>query len=231
MSASSTLIRVSRIAGSLTCLLGCLVAAGCVGVDRGRPQNPPQSAPQPATQPGPAPPEATEVRTAPTPPPPIAPLPPPAPTPTPVVRSPASGTTAAAKPAAPTRPPSTVAVVPERSPVASKPIPPAVAPKPTPPPLDLSSLEARLRDTKAIGVFTKLSLKNQVDDLLNKFRAYYKRQTRTTLAELRRPYDMLLLKVLFSSRTVTRRSPVTLSLRVKRSGASSRILRNLTKRS
>ncbi len=45
-------------------------------------------------------------------------------------------------------------------------------------------------------MFTKLSLKNQVDDLLNKFRAYYKRQTRTTLAELRRPYDMLLLKVL-----------------------------------
>ena len=45
-------------------------------------------------------------------------------------------------------------------------------------------------------MFTKISLKNQVDDLLNKFRAFYKRQTRTTLAELRRPYDMLLLKVL-----------------------------------
>ena len=70
------------------------------------------------------------------------------------------------------------------------------APKPAAPPLNLASLEARLRDTKAIGVFTKLSLKNQVDDLLNKFRAYYKRETKTTLAELRRPYDMLLLKVL-----------------------------------
>ena len=35
-----------------------------------------------------------------------------------------------------------------------------------------------------------------MDDLLDKFRAYYKRQARTTLAELRRPYDMLLLKVL-----------------------------------
>ena len=45
-------------------------------------------------------------------------------------------------------------------------------------------------------MFTKISLKNQVDDLLNKFRAYYRRQARTTLAELRRPYDMLLLKVL-----------------------------------
>jgi hypothetical protein len=71
-----------------------------------------------------------------------------------------------------------------------------VAPRPSAPPLDLAALEARLRDTKAIGVFTKLSLKNQVDDLLDKFRAYYKRQAQTTLAELRRPYDMLLLKVL-----------------------------------
>ena len=50
--------------------------------------------------------------------------------------------------------------------------------------------------TKAIGVLTKLSLKNQVDDLLDKFRAHYKRQSNTTLADLRRPYDMLLLKVL-----------------------------------
>ena len=45
-------------------------------------------------------------------------------------------------------------------------------------------------------MLTKLSLKNQVDDLLDKFRAYYKRQSNTTLTELRRPYDMLLLKVL-----------------------------------
>ena len=57
-------------------------------------------------------------------------------------------------------------------------------------------LETRLRETRAIGVLTKLSLKNQVDDLLDKFRAYYKRQSNTTLAELRRPYDMLLLKTL-----------------------------------
>ena len=36
--------------------------------------------------------------------------------------------------------------------------------------LDLSALEQRLRDTRAIGLFTKLSLKNQVDDLLAQFR-------------------------------------------------------------
>lgn len=45
-------------------------------------------------------------------------------------------------------------------------------------------------------MFTKIALKNEVDDLLKKFRAYYKRQSRATLADLRRPYDMLLLKVL-----------------------------------
>lgn len=73
---------------------------------------------------------------------------------------------------------------------------PAAAPKPTAPPLDLAGLEARLRDTRAIGVFTKLSLKNQVDDLLAKFRAYHRRQAQVTLNDLRRPYEMLLLKVL-----------------------------------
>lgn len=76
------------------------------------------------------------------------------------------------------------------------PAPPPVVAKQAAPPLDLATLEVRLRDTRAIGVLTKLSLKNQVDDLLDKFRAYYKRQAKTTLAELRRPYDMLLLKVL-----------------------------------
>jgi hypothetical protein len=66
----------------------------------------------------------------------------------------------------------------------------------TSPPLDLTTLEKRLRETNAIGVFTKITLKNQVDDLLNQFRAHYQGRTKTSLAELRQPYDMLLLKVL-----------------------------------
>lgn len=66
----------------------------------------------------------------------------------------------------------------------------------TPPPLDLKSLETRLRETSAIGVLTKLTLKNQVDDLLGQFRAYYEGRLKTTLAELRRPFELLLLKVL-----------------------------------
>jgi len=62
--------------------------------------------------------------------------------------------------------------------------------------LDLSSLEQRLRDTKAIGVFTKLSLKNQVDDLLQEFREFHKSPDQAMLTKLRQAFDLLLLKVL-----------------------------------
>jgi hypothetical protein len=64
------------------------------------------------------------------------------------------------------------------------------------PTLDLASLEKRLRETKGIGFFTKLSLKNQVDDLREQFRAFHEGRSRATLAELRERYDLLLLKVL-----------------------------------
>jgi len=107
-----------------------------------------------------------------------------------------------AKLPAPGEPSTTVAVAPSR--VVAKtalvvPKPPAVSPVAAAPlvaPLDLGSLETRLRQTKAIGVFTKLALKNQVDDLLAGFRAYHKQQAAATLAELRRTYDMLMLKAL-----------------------------------
>jgi hypothetical protein len=91
-------------------------------------------------------------------------------------------------------PPATAPTTPAAKPPATAAAPATT--KPTTKPLDLASLEKRLRETRAIGVMTKLSLKNQVDDLLDKFRAHYRKQTNTTLAELRRPYDMLLLKVL-----------------------------------
>jgi hypothetical protein len=61
--------------------------------------------------------------------------------------------------------------------------------------LDLNALEQRLRATHAIGVFTKLSLKNQVDDLLAQFKAFYRGQSQLSLAQLRRNYEVLLLKV------------------------------------
>ena len=89
----------------------------------------------------------------------------------------------------PAKPP---AEAPSKKPVAT----PGPAKKESPPPLDLTSLETRLKETKAIGVFTKITLKNQVDDLLEQFRAYYQGRAKTSLAELRRPYDGLVLKTL-----------------------------------
>jgi len=73
--------------------------------------------------------------------------------------------------------------------------PPAVA-KAQEPPLDVATLTARLRDTKAIGTFTKLALKNQVDDLLKQFRAHYASGRKASIDSLRQPYNMLILKVL-----------------------------------
>jgi hypothetical protein len=92
----------------------------------------------------------------------------------------------AVAPAAPAQVPAAVPRVPTAQPT----------PQPAPAPLDLKSLEARLRETRAIGVLTKLSLKNQVDDLVDKVRAYHRRQGATTLADLRRNFDMLFMKVL-----------------------------------
>jgi hypothetical protein len=62
--------------------------------------------------------------------------------------------------------------------------------------LDLESLTQRLRETKAIGVFTKLTLKNQVDDLLAEFRGVYRGDADVPIAELRQRYELLLLNVL-----------------------------------
>jgi hypothetical protein len=99
--------------------------------------------------------------------------------------APAPATQAASKPAV--TPAVTLAARPAAAPVVAS---------PAPAPLDLKSLEARLRQTTAIGVMTKLSLKNQVDDLVADFRAYHKRQATKTLNDLRRSYDLLLMKVL-----------------------------------
>ena len=62
--------------------------------------------------------------------------------------------------------------------------------------LDLEGLKARLRQTKAIGVMTKLSLKNKVDDLLDEFRQHHAGKPMPTVSELRRAYDLLMMKVL-----------------------------------
>jgi hypothetical protein len=62
--------------------------------------------------------------------------------------------------------------------------------------LDLSALEEQLKETKTIGFFTKIALKNQVDDLLDQFREYYEGKAKLTMKDLRRSYDLLMMKVL-----------------------------------
>ena len=75
-------------------------------------------------------------------------------------------------------------------------IAPELAKQKASPHFDLTSLEQRLKETQAIGVLAKIALRNQVDDLLSQFRSFHEEKLKTTLAELRRPYDLLVLTVL-----------------------------------
>ncbi|MGH2376385.1 MAG: hypothetical protein ACRDIC_23355 [bacterium] len=60
----------------------------------------------------------------------------------------------------------------------------------------IKELVARLRATKAIGFFTKLALKNQIDDLLGKFRCHHAGTCDSPLLTLREEFNLLLMKVL-----------------------------------
>lgn len=73
------------------------------------------------------------------------------------------------------------------------PVPAARTPEP---PLDVAALKTRLRDTSAIGVFTKLALNNQMDDLVQQFRLHHLGGHQTSVVKLRQLYDQLVLKVL-----------------------------------
>ena len=176
----------------VTALLAAVLAAGCAGVKRSA--TPSAPAVTPAAPSAPAAPDA------------------------------AGGSTTAAAPAAPgaVAPPSQAAAVPSvpdqdaakpaarpaapepkapakpaaAAPPSAKAAPAAPVAKAAAPPLDLKALETELKETKAIGIMTKLSIKNQVDDLLSQFRAFYQGKLKITLAELRRPFDLLVLKLL-----------------------------------
>jgi hypothetical protein len=73
---------------------------------------------------------------------------------------------------------------------------PELAKQKIPPPLDLNSLEKRLNETHAIDLLDKIAFRNQVNDLLSQFRALYQGKLKTTLSELRRPYDLLIAELL-----------------------------------
>jgi hypothetical protein len=61
---------------------------------------------------------------------------------------------------------------------------------------DIATLEGRLRDTGAIGFFTKLQLKSEVDDLLAAMRGYHEGDGEETIDALKERFNLLLLKVL-----------------------------------
>jgi hypothetical protein len=180
-------------------LVALLVLAAC---QTHRPQEnapSPSAAQSPSAPPtGPAP--AASVPAAPSPAP-FRPVPP-EPTPTPSRTAPAS---AAPSPPSQQKPASNAATTPPKaSTPTSAPDPksaaaaPATASPAAPKPasLDLNSLEQRLKDTRAIGVFTKLSLKNQVDDLLGELREFHKGSSKLAQPLLRQKYDLLIMKVL-----------------------------------
>ena len=83
-----------------------------------------------------------------------------------------------------------------KAPAGNKPLPASPSRATAAPTLDLEALKAELKQTNAIGLMTKLSLKNQVDDLLDEFRKHHAGKTTPTLTELRRSYDLLMMKVL-----------------------------------
>ena len=184
--------------GRMGALVGVLLTTGCAAIERAwQPEQPPQAAPTAATVPveprAAAPVPSTQAKAA-----------EPASTAdkakqpsvvTPAAPVAGAANAAAAPPRAPARPPATLSAA---APPAAKSETATAAPARTQAaaPLDLKSLETRLKETQAIGVFTKLTLKNQIDELLERFRAFYQGKVKITLAELRRSYDMLVLKVL-----------------------------------
>jgi hypothetical protein len=188
--AEEPLMRVAPNVG----LLFMFLIAGCAGV-----KSPAPVAPSPTASP------QMGAETA-------APEPPPAQQTSPPAPNAMQSETATGEAASPPATPSTSASIGQRDTKATPPAAKASTPasaaqaakkdnlplevaKPKAPPLDLASLETRLKETKAIGVLTKIALKNQVDDLVDQFRAFYQGKLKTTLAELRRPFDLLVLKV------------------------------------
>lgn len=156
--------------------------------------------PQPVAKPEePSPQEPVVTPAAPTPPSVVKPTAPTLPQPAQTPSAPSSPAPKAAapsssqpKPAAPPAPSATNPVAPATSKAGS----PATIKQAATPTLDLNALKEEVKSTSAIGVFTKLSLKNKVDDLLDDFRDYHAGKSKLTKTDLRRAYDLLLMKVL-----------------------------------
>jgi hypothetical protein len=162
--------RAIALAGATLALVGCLVACGSSEPEPPEVVVAPDPAPEEpspgAPVPGPAPPPEAVPPPAPAP----APLPPPAPRPDPAP---------VPAPAEPGQPPDTA----------------PAAPAPGAAALSLEELGERIKQTRTIGVFTKLALKNDIDDLLAALAAHHERG-QGALAGLESRYEALVLKLL-----------------------------------
>jgi hypothetical protein len=185
----------------ITGILVFALAAGCAGGKKAAQDNGPEpapavAAPAPVHPPPPEPAPVETISVAPGPETVVAAEPATPPEPKPAEAAPP------APPAAPASPPKAATAAAEPAPFApaAAPVkpeaPPPPAAKPSVPTLDVAALKERLKECKAIGVFTKLALKNQVDDLLKQFQAYYQSRQQSDMASLRQAYNMLVLKVL-----------------------------------
>jgi hypothetical protein len=97
-------------------------------------------------------------------------------------------------PAAPAPPAAQPAPTPEPPPPAPAPVP--EAPKPPPEPaISLEELGERIKETPAIGAFTKLALKNDIDDLVDALREYHATR-HGDLDDLHQRYEALVLKLM-----------------------------------
>jgi hypothetical protein len=194
---------MARFALLAVAIAAALVVSNCAAPRRSpeseRPpaQIPATIAPEQAVVPTPAPPAPAPALAPAAPASAPAPAPASAPTPTPPTRAPsATKASPGATSGRPVSKPSDTAGTAAPKPSAEA-APKTTAPESPPAQtLDLGSLEQRLKDTKAIGVFTKLSLKNQVDDLLGELRAFHNGSAKAPTAVLRQKYDTLIIKVL-----------------------------------
>jgi len=74
------------------------------------------------------------------------------------------------------------------------PVVPAV--EPPAPDLDMDKLGTRLRKTKAIGLFTKLELKSQLEDLLDDLEDYHESKSTLRLEQLEEHFNLLVMKLM-----------------------------------
>ncbi len=62
--------------------------------------------------------------------------------------------------------------------------------------VDIKTLEARLKHTDAIGFFTKLAIRSNIIDLMNKIKQYRKKSMlKAKIKEIRTSFDGLILKI------------------------------------